>query len=114
MPSSQLNTSTCRPNAWPSALTDSVLPVPAGPYGLPPAGYAEGYHDNVCILPNAGDAYMVSGGDLADAGSLASGLVLANNSIYAPGGDASVTMGGEKVDFRAHKELRSLCICVKV
>lgn len=22
--------------AWPRALTDSVLPVPAGPYGLPP------------------------------------------------------------------------------
>ena len=36
MPSSQLKTSTCRPNALPSALTDSVLPVPAGPYGLPP------------------------------------------------------------------------------
>ena len=36
MPSSQLNTSTCRPKALPSALTDSVLPVPAGPYGLPP------------------------------------------------------------------------------
>eukprot|EP00962_Isochrysis_galbana_P019611 scaffold5708_cov107-Isochrysis_galbana.AAC.11 len=36
MPSSQLKTSTCRPKALPSALTDSVLPVPAGPYGLPP------------------------------------------------------------------------------
>ncbi len=34
--SSQLNTSTCRASACPSALTDSVLPVPAGPYGLPP------------------------------------------------------------------------------
>ena len=36
MPSSQLKTSTWRPNALPSALTLSVLPVPAGPYGLPP------------------------------------------------------------------------------
>ena len=36
MPSSQLKTSTCRPKAPPSALTDSVLPVPAGPYGQPP------------------------------------------------------------------------------
>lgn len=31
MPSSQLNTSTYLPNNWPSALTLSVLPVPAGP-----------------------------------------------------------------------------------
>ena len=30
--SSQLNTSTCLPNVDPSALTDSVFPVPAGPY----------------------------------------------------------------------------------
>lgn len=34
--SSQLKTRTCRPNSAPSALTDSVLPVPAGPYGFPP------------------------------------------------------------------------------
>lgn len=27
---------TWRPNACPKALTDSVLPVPAGPYGFPP------------------------------------------------------------------------------
>jgi hypothetical protein len=31
-----LKTSTCLPNRPPRALTDSVLPVPAGPYGLPP------------------------------------------------------------------------------
>jgi hypothetical protein len=30
------NAHTCLPRARPSALTDSVLPVPAGPYGLPP------------------------------------------------------------------------------
>jgi hypothetical protein len=35
--SSQLKTRTCRPSREPSALTDSVLPVPAGPYGLPPS-----------------------------------------------------------------------------
>ena len=34
--SSQLNTSTCRPKRPPRALTDSVFPVPAGPYGFPP------------------------------------------------------------------------------
>ena len=34
--SSQLKTSTCLPNRPPRALIDSVLPVPAGPYGLPP------------------------------------------------------------------------------
>lgn len=27
---------TCRPKAWPNAFTDSVFPVPAGPYGFPP------------------------------------------------------------------------------
>ena len=27
---------TCRPSALARALTDSVFPVPAGPYGLPP------------------------------------------------------------------------------
>ena len=25
---------------------------------LPPKGYAEGYHDNVCILQDAGNAYL--------------------------------------------------------
>lgn len=34
--SSQLNTSTNRPMREPSAFTLSVLPVPAGPKGLPP------------------------------------------------------------------------------
>eukprot|EP00972_Heterocapsa_arctica_P043315 6390367-Heterocapsa_arctica.AAC.1 len=36
MPSSQLKTSTCRPRQAPRAFSDSVLPVPAGPSGLPP------------------------------------------------------------------------------
>ena len=31
MPSSQLNTRTCLPKAYPRAFTDSVFPVPAGP-----------------------------------------------------------------------------------
>ena len=31
-PSSQLKTRTYLPKAYPSALTDSVFPVPAGPY----------------------------------------------------------------------------------
>lgn len=35
--SSQLKTRTWRPNRPPRALTDSVLPVPAGPYGFPPS-----------------------------------------------------------------------------
>ena len=34
--SSQLNTNTILPRFWPSALTVSVLPVPAGPKGEPP------------------------------------------------------------------------------
>ena len=34
--SSQLKTRTCLPNRPPRAFTDSVFPVPAGPYGFPP------------------------------------------------------------------------------
>ena len=36
IPSSQLKTNTYLPNAYPIAFTDSVFPVPAGPYGFPP------------------------------------------------------------------------------
>ena len=36
IPSSQLNTKTYLPKVYPKAFTDSVLPVPAGPYGFPP------------------------------------------------------------------------------
>lgn len=34
--SSQLNTNTNLPKVLPNILTDSVLPVPAGPKGAPP------------------------------------------------------------------------------
>ena len=71
----------------------------SGPHGLPPAGYAESYQSNICILPAAGDPYMVSGGVLADPAGFASGMVLGNNTIYAPRGAVSVTLSGDKVTF---------------
>jgi len=71
----------------------------AGPYGLPPRGYAEGYTNNVCVLPTAGAPYMVSGGKLSDPTTVQASLMLGNNTIYAPSGDVSVTMGGETVSF---------------
>merc|ERR1712226_1275600 len=61
----------------------------SGPHGLPPAGYAEEYTDNICILPHAGDPYMVSqAGSLDDPEGYNKGMVLRNNSIYIPRGDA--------------------------
>ena len=45
--SSQLNTNTWRPSRDPSALTDSVLPVPAGPYGLPPSPIRKAFIDHL-------------------------------------------------------------------
>merc|ERR1711998_79897 len=71
--------------------------------GLPPPGYAEEYTDNICILPNRGDPYMVSqAGSIDDPEGYAKGMVLRNNTIYIPGGDAHsvVTVGDTKVSFK--------------
>ena len=77
--------------------TEGLWDDTAGPYGLPPPGYAEGYTNNVCILPEAGSPYMVSGGDLDDPSSLDQ-LILKNNTIYAPGGVVSVVLTGSSTE----------------
>jgi len=71
----------------------------SGPNGLPPPGYAESYQNNICILPTAGAPYMVSGGILSDPKGFATGLVLSNNTIYAPSGSVSFTLSGDTVTF---------------
>jgi len=71
----------------------------SGPDGLPPAGYSESYTNNICILPGAGDPYMVSGGRFSDAEAFAKSIKLANNTIFAPGGDATVTLSDEERSF---------------
>jgi len=79
--------------------TEGLSMGTSGPYGLPPRGYAETYTNNICILPTAGAPYMVSGGSLSDPTAVQGSLVLGNNTIYAPHGDVSVTMGGDTVTF---------------
>eukprot|EP00931_Biecheleriopsis_adriatica_P028735 TRINITY_DN17128_c0_g1_i4.p1 TRINITY_DN17128_c0_g1~~TRINITY_DN17128_c0_g1_i4.p1 ORF type:complete len:907 (+),score=123.99 TRINITY_DN17128_c0_g1_i4:215-2722(+) len=62
----------------------------SGPFGLPPKGYAEEYTDNVCILPKAGDPFIVSqGGDLQHRADFVNSMVLRNNTIFIPDGDAN-------------------------
>jgi len=80
----------------------------SGPLGLPPKGYAEEYTDNICILPKAGDPYLVSqGGDLQDRTDFVNGMVSRNNTIYIPGGDAEsvVTVGQRRVSFAEFQKL---------
>lgn len=76
---------------------------------LPPKGYAEGYHDNTCILPDAGDTYFnvqdVAGGGCLGGSSSAkqaflNGLQAANNTLYVPGGKAVVTCGKGKMSVQ--------------
>ena len=71
----------------------------SGPNGLPPPSYGESYQNNVCILPSAGDPYMISGGVLDDPATFATQLALGNNTIYAPNADVSVTLSGDQTDF---------------
>jgi hypothetical protein len=75
--------------------------------GLPPPGYAEEYTDNICILPKAGDPYIhADAGSLDDLKTFQNGMVLRNNTIYIPGGDANsvVTVGGEQTSFSSFQQ----------
>jgi len=74
------------------------------PSGLPPAGYAEQYFDNICILPNAGDIYVYSAGYLGNPDHFQGGLILHNNTIFAPFPGPNVSLGGSHTfaDFQAH------------
>jgi hypothetical protein len=70
---------------------------PASPGGL----FAEAYVSNICILAEAGDTYLDLGSDCAPGPALASQIVLANNSIYAPPGPGtgSVLCGRATLSF---------------
>ena len=69
---------------------------------LPPKGYAEGYVGNTCILPSAGSQYVDVAGINSHAKCLTddardvfnAGMILGNNTIYAPSADATVVCGG--------------------
>jgi len=71
----------------------------SGPHGLPPAGYAEAYTDNICILA-AGAPYLSVGGDLDDIKDFQAGLQLRNNTIYQAGGAVHVTVSGQTISFQ--------------
>jgi hypothetical protein len=70
---------------------------PASPGGM----FAEAYVNNTCILAEAGDTYLDLGSDCTPGPALASQIVLANNSVFAPPGatTASVLCGGKAVGF---------------
>jgi len=71
----------------------------SGPGGLPPAGYAEAYFDNICIL-DAGAPYLSVGGSVDDRKDFEAGLKLSNNTIYQAGGDVQVIVGKKHLSFK--------------
>eukprot|EP00035_Acanthoeca_spectabilis_P036651 m.40854 g.40854 ORF g.40854 m.40854 type:complete len:115 (-) comp8140_c0_seq1:119-463(-) len=73
---------------------------------LPPKGYAEGYHDNVCVLGNSGDPYLaiqgIRGAKCLDNTPTSKqlfddGMMVSNNTVYAPDGKVTVQCGGTKL-----------------
>jgi len=70
----------------------------SGHGGLPPAGYAEAYTDNICILA-PGAPYLSIGGDLGDSKDFNDGLHLRNNTIYQAGGNVKVVVSGQTLAF---------------
>lgn len=93
-------------HAYASVYGDKCLGILA--QVLPPAGYHEQYTNNICILANAGDAYLDIGG--LPAGSkekcldstpaakqaFADGLLVSNNTIYVPGGRPTIKCQGSQ------------------
>merc|ERR1712107_310797 len=73
--------------------------VDIGAQALPPNGYAESYFNNTCILPDAGSLYLNVPGNLNEPSVFNAGLILDGNSVYAPQGSASVSVGGKKSSF---------------
>mmetsp|Transcript_34287 Transcript_34287/g.79254 ORF Transcript_34287/g.79254 Transcript_34287/m.79254 type:complete len:919 (-) Transcript_34287:403-3159(-) len=71
----------------------------SGPDGLPPVGYGESYQNNICILPNAGDPYVYSGGRFSDPDAYDAAIKLSNNTIYAPDASVTVTLSGDDGSF---------------
>ena len=71
----------------------------SGPDGLPPPAYAESYESNICILPSAGDPVFVGGGVLDGPARFAASMKMKNNTIYVPGGKATVVLSGEHATY---------------
>ena len=70
----------------------------SGSGGLPRAGYAESYFDNICVL-DKGAPYLSVGGRLDDRAGFEAGLKLSNNTVYSEGGDFDSIIslnGGDK------------------
>eukprot|EP01062_Namystynia_karyoxenos_P023974 TRINITY_DN19300_c0_g1_i1.p1 TRINITY_DN19300_c0_g1~~TRINITY_DN19300_c0_g1_i1.p1 ORF type:complete len:935 (+),score=273.61 TRINITY_DN19300_c0_g1_i1:66-2870(+) len=78
----------------------------SGPYGLPPAGYAEEYHDNICILQAPDDFYVYSVGNASDPSDYRKGVVLGNNTVYIPGGDSgdNIAVHGRHLTLEAFQK----------
>ena len=67
---------------------------------FPRDGFAEGYYNNTCILPQANATYLrlADGGcrlgnSSAERAALAKKQILGNNTVYVPGGEAMVSCG---------------------
>lgn len=74
-------------HVYPSVYGPRCLQI--GAQRLPMAGYPDVYVNNTCILASADDhvvALDVPGDDWPNAASFPSQLLLANNTVYAPGG----------------------------
>ena len=68
-----------------------------GAQNLPPKNYAEAYFNNTCVLPSAGSNYIRVPGDLkGDPKGFVDGLMLSNNTVYAPRGKVAVEVGSAK------------------
>ena len=72
------------------------LPPPS-----PGGRFAEAYMGNTCILASAGDTYLDLGTDCRPGPSLASQIILANNTLLAPpgSGTGSVKCGDRTLSF---------------
>jgi hypothetical protein len=93
---------------YPSVYGVTCLNI--GAQVLPPSGYAEGYFNNTCVLPNEGSLYLniggVADGECLDGSAhaikqLADGLLLGNNTVYVPSASASISCGGKKTTSKA-------------
>lgn len=93
-------------HAYPSVYGVRCLFI--GAQALPPKGYAEGYSNNICILPQAGSTYLdvgdVIGGNCLQTAqakeAFENGLALGNNTIYVPDAYAKIACGGNTVHFK--------------
>jgi hypothetical protein len=95
-------------HVFPSVYGTRCLNI--GAQKLPPKGYAEQYRDNVCILPDAGAQYVYVSDfcQSPDAKSgFEAGLILANNTVYAPGANVSIAChdGREALSFSEFQKL---------